>query len=185
MALAPLVVDGRAPSILPAYALPGRDRDERPLYVIERELQMHTRFGWLRIPRGYVTDFASIPAWASVITGFRLQPLGRWAWAAIAHDFGYAVGQPGYRPVFDQILLERMELDGVAPLARAIIYRAVRLGGQGGYDAAPSWWETQNFADPDTGAYPRRPPFDREAAFTGAPFGLRVRPDWPPLPLAA
>jgi hypothetical protein len=183
--LPPLLVDGPSPEVLPAFLLPGRERSLRPLAVLEQEIRMRTRFGWIRIPRGYVTDFASIPVWATVVTGFRLQPLGRWAWAALAHDMGYAVGQPGYRAMFDEILRERMAIDQVSPAARAIISRAVRLGGQGGYDAAPGWWNTENFADPDGGAYPVRPPFAREAAFVGREWGMRQRPDWPELAAAA
>ena len=73
--------------------------------------------------------------------------------------------------MFDEILRERMAVVGVSPIAREIIHRAVRIGGQGGYDAAPSWWPTQNFADPETGAYPVASPFAREEAFVGRPWG--------------
>lgn len=179
MTLPPLVVDGAAPAVLPACPLPGDDREARPLFVMERTVHLRTRHGWERIPRGYVTDFASIPALATLVTGWRLQPLGRWAWAAIAHDWMYGIGQPGYRPVADDILHERMVLDRVGALSRVIIYDAVRIGGAGGYAKAPSWWDSENFADPETGAYPVTPPFTREEAFAGRTWGLRPQPDWP------
>lgn len=179
MSQPPIVVDGPAPPILPAYPLPGQDRSDRPLYVLERTIHFKTLHGWHRVPEGYVTDFASIPAIGSYLSGMRLQPLGRWAWAAVAHDWGYAIGQPGYRSWIDDMLLERMELDGVGSIARSIIFHAVRWGGQGGYDDAPSWWDTENFADPITGAYPRNPPFARQGAYVGATWGLRAQPDWP------
>lgn len=174
----PLVVDGAAPAVLPAYPLPGHDRSLRPLYVVERTINFKTLHGWVRVPEGYVTDFASIPILASYLSGMRLQPLGRWAWAAVLHDWGYAIGQPGYRPVIDDMLRERMDIDGVGGFARTIIYRAVRIGGQGGYDEAAKYWDAADFADPVWGAYPVTPPFARVEAFVGGAWGLRPSPDW-------
>jgi len=176
-----LIIDGKAPDFVPVYPLPGRDRDERPLYVLERTVLRKTPHGWQLIPRGYVTDFASIPGLATIISCFRLQPLGPWAWDALSHDFGYAVGEPGYRPVYDDIFRQLMAVDRVGSVARTVMYGAVHLFGQGGYDAAPSWWSSENFADPDTGEYPVKPPFAREDAFIGGRFGLRAQPDWPDL----
>ncbi len=173
----PLIVDGRAPEILPAAPLPWRTREGRPLFVVLRTIYLMTPDGWFRIPRGYVTDFGSIPGLATFLTLQRLQPLGVHAWAALNHDFGYAIGEPGRRPMVDSWFRARMEIDGVWAPRRALMYRMVRLGGGIGYRQAPSWWETENFVDPDTGlAVP--PPFPREAAFAGGPFGLRERPDW-------
>lgn len=193
MTPAPLIVDGRAPAVLPAYPLPFSARDRHPLYILERTIYLKTAHGWLRIPRGYVTDFGSIPWLAIMLSALALQPLGPWAWAALGHDWGYAIGQPGYRPLFDDIFRERMRVDGVDGFRRDVMYRAVRLGGQGGYDKAPSWWGAENFGDPDTGAYldrrtgqnPVSPPFTREAAFVGMPWGARPVADWPELQLAA
>lgn len=164
--------------VLPAYPLPGRDRDRHPLYVMERTVYVRTLHGWERIPRGYVTDFASIPVLATVLTGLDLQALGPWAWAAIAHDWLYAVGQPGMKDKADDVFLERLKLDGVGALKRTILYQAVHRFGGGGYAKAPSWWSTENFADPETGEYPVKPPFRREDAFIGGPWGLRSQPDW-------
>jgi hypothetical protein len=178
----PLVVDGRAPAVLPAYPLPGRARGAHPLYVLERTIYFRTLHGWHRVPRGYVTDFASIPDVVIWLSFSRLEPLAAHAWAAVAHDFGYAIGEPGKRPAFDGIFRERMELDGVPAARRWEMYNGVRLGGQGGYDKAPGWWSTENFADPETGEYPVPPPFRREEAFAGARWGVRERPDWNELP---
>lgn len=165
--LAPLIVNGPAPEVFPVKPLWRRSREGRPLYVSERDVILDGQF----IPRGYVTDFGSIPGFATLLTVLRLQPLGHHAWGAFGHDFGYAVGQPGMRKVFDDRFLARMALDGVNAARRQIMYRAVRLGGQGGYDRAPSWWDTLNFADPETGQ-PMPPPFAREDAFIGAEYGL-------------
>lgn len=183
----PLVIDGPVPLGLPypAYPLPGRARERRPLFVHEREIWMRAPDGWIRIPRGYVTDFASIPWLASTLTCMRLEPLGRWAWGAGGHDWRFAIGEPGGKPAADETLRDRMAKDGVDGFDRAVIYQAVHLFGGPGYAQAPSWWASANFADPDTGSYPVPVPFPREMAFAGHPFGLRPQPDWPSLPLAA
>lgn len=178
MSQPPLVIDGRAAGVLPACPLPGQDRGERPLYVLQRTIVFRTRHGWIRVPEGYVTDFASIPGWATILSGLRLQALGKWAWAAVAHDWFYAIGQPGWKDVADDVFRERLGLDGVGLVARTTLYQAVHLFGGGGYAEAPSWWGTENFADPLSGA-PRSPPFAREEAFAERPWGLRETPDWP------
>lgn len=179
MITGPLIVDGPAPGKLPACPLPARAREERPLFVLEQTIYQRTPYGWQRIPRGYVTDFGSIPALASTLTLSDLRPLGSHAWAALGHDWQYAIGQPGRRAIADEIFLHQMELDKVAALKRSIMYRAVRLGGGGGFEKAKTWWATENFADPDDeNGRPVIPPFDREEAFAGKRWGLRDRPDW-------
>jgi hypothetical protein len=174
----PLIIDGPAEGPLPAYPLPAYARDRHPLYVVERTIYRRLPFGWQRIPRGYVTDFASIPLLATMATVFSLQPLGPWAWAALSHDFGYAVGEPGKRPLYDDAFHALMKVDGVDGVVREVMYRAVRIGGNGGYVKAPSWWDTENFADPERGTYPIPPPFAREDAFIGARWGVQVAPQW-------
>lgn len=166
----PLIINGRAPPVLPAYPLPGRKREGRPLYVLARDLILDGQ----PIPRGYVTDFGSIP-W---LFRWRINPLDRHAWGALGHDWRYAIGEPGKRGFADQRFLERMEVDGVFKLRRDAMFSAVRVGGGGGYGKAKTWWETENFADPETGEYPVPPPFAREDAFDGAAFGLpALKPD--------
>lgn len=174
----PLIIDGRAPEVLPAWPMPRRARSERPLYVLGRTIHFRTRHGWLRVPCGYVTDFGSIPTAASILTLANMRPLGTHAWAALAHDFMYAVGEPGRREIADDVFRERMEADGVPQARRAVMYRSVCTFGGRGYKRAPSWWDTENFADPESGQYPVSPPFAREDAFVGARWGLRPTPDW-------
>ena len=83
-----------------------------------------------RIPAGFVTDFASSPRlfWPIV------SPWGRWGKAAIIHDFLYQRwgGKPrilDMRKVADEIFLEAMEVLGVAPWRRKLMYWGVRLFG--------------------------------------------------------
>lgn len=175
---APLVVDGRGPAVFPTSPLTFRLRSNHPLHVYNRTVYLRTVFGWVRIQRGYVTDFASIPTWATVLSFTDLQPMGPHAMGAGGHDMGYAIGEPGMRPTFDHILLNQMITDEVPRPRRDIIFVSVRLGGQGGYDKAQDWWETEGFADPVTGEYPVKPPFPRHAAFRNAQWGLRPAPDW-------
>jgi hypothetical protein len=177
----PLIIDGPAPRLLPARPLPSATRGGRPLYVLERTIHLRTKHGWERIPQGYVTDFGSIPRLATWATFTRMQALGIHAWAALAHDWGYAIGEPGMRDVFDDIFAERMKVDGVPKLRRKLMVAAVKAGGGSGYKKAKGWWETENFADPETGE-PVPPPFQREEAFARAPWGLQLQPDfgwWP------
>ena len=94
---------------------------------------------WIIVPEGFVTDFASVPRLFWSI----FPPLGPWALAAILHDWLYQTcGEFGKytRKQADEIFREAMEEiakhreDG-EPKAwkRALLYRAVRLGGGKGW----------------------------------------------------
>lgn len=95
------------------------------------------------VPAGFETDFASIP-WG---LWNLFPPLGPWARPAIIHDFLYATrgdgiygtrqwitrGEAYLREEADAIFLEAMEVVGVPAWRRAIMYRAVRIGGGKGW----------------------------------------------------
>lgn len=85
----------------------------------------------LTVPRGFVTDFASIPQlfWS---TG--LAPDGRYSKAALIHDYLYWT-QRCTRRQADNILLIAMKESEVGRAARTLIYGAVRLGGAGAWSA--------------------------------------------------
>lgn len=163
------VVDGPSPLVLPAYALPRLSREDRVLYVLTKGVAFHTSFGIQRIPAGYVTDFASIPRLAA----WRIHPLSDHAWAALLHDWRYAIGEPGKKNIADQMFRERMEIDKVNAVRRKTMYEAVHLFGGGGYEKAKTWWPTENFRDRHTGM-PVIPPCQREDAFDGQPWGLEL-----------
>lgn len=173
----PLHVDGPFPGVLPVCPLKGREREKRPLFVHIRTIYLRTRFGWIRIPRGYVTDFGSIPFFATALTLATFEPLGSHAGGADGHDWRYAIGEPGKKVIADTIFDDQMKLDGTVALKRSIMHRAVVLGGGGGYAKAKTWWDTENFADPESGK-PVPPPFRREEAYDGQRWGLRPWPDW-------
>lgn len=76
------------------------------------------------VPRGFVTDFASIPRpfWSLLPTW------GKYGPPAVVHDFLYW-DQQCTREQADRILLLAMEENDVGPVQRFIIHRAVRWGG--------------------------------------------------------
>lgn len=79
-----------------------------------------------------VTDLASIPWPARGL----LPPDGPWVKAAVLHDAGYITkgwGGRFTRKAVDKLLLEAMEVLGVPAWKRAVIYRAVRIGGGRGW----------------------------------------------------
>jgi hypothetical protein len=105
-----------------------------------------------RVPRGYLTDFASIPQAARTI----FNPFGDHAEAAVIHDWLYAVGEANQRPYADSVFLYAMKEQGVNVAARSIMFRSVRLGGDEAYGAEQEW----TFYDPET-FEPLPPPFGR------------------------
>jgi hypothetical protein len=99
----------------------------------------------ITVPAGFETDFASIP-WG---LWNLFPPLGPWARPAIIHDFLYATkGRGDYagrrwitnpwgyqRDEADAIFREAMSVvePPVPAWRREVMYRAVRLGGSGGW----------------------------------------------------
>jgi hypothetical protein len=80
------------------------------------------------VPSGTVTDLASIPRLLWTI----FPPHGRWAKAAIIHDYLYANGI-GTKEFADKTFLEAMEVLEVPKVSRILMFWAVRLFGQGAY----------------------------------------------------
>jgi len=76
------------------------------------------------IPKGFVTDFGSVPRvlWSIV------SPIGKCVGAYVLHDWLYFT-QERSRFVSDAILLEAMEVLGVNRFQRWLVFRGVRLGG--------------------------------------------------------
>ncbi len=78
----------------------------------------------IEVPVGFVTDFASIPkAFWSI-----LPPAGRYAAAAVIHDYLYK-NHRYTRKRSDQIFLGAMKVLGVNWIVRRIMYQAVRWFG--------------------------------------------------------
>lgn len=103
----------------------------------------------IRVPAGFITDFASVPK----ILWNILPPIGLAGKAAVIHDWLYA-GQQFSRAETDGIYLEAMAALGVGWAQRYAMYAGVRLGGW------VAWKEHQKRGDPDkikAGALPEFP----------------------------
>lgn len=83
----------------------------------------------VRVPAGFETDFASIPRLFWNI----LPPTGRYAKAAVVHDYLYRTPGEATRHDADRALLEGMVALRVGWLTCGIIYGGVRLGGRRAY----------------------------------------------------
>jgi len=82
------------------------------------------QLGCIRVPAGFLTDFASIPRGLWNL----MPPTGEYGKAAVIHDYLYRCTLLD-RKVCDQILMEAMQVLGVSWFTRQMIYRAVRLFG--------------------------------------------------------
>lgn len=78
----------------------------------------------VRVPKGFKTDFASVPRlfWSII------PPDGKYSQAAVLHDYVYQK-HTFERKKCDQIFLEAMKVLGVSWWKRRTMYRAVRLFG--------------------------------------------------------
>jgi len=78
--------------------------------------------GTIKIPAGFITDFASIPKTFWSI----LSPYGKHGKAAVVHDYLYFINKEYDRKQADDIFKEAMKVLGVNWLVRGIIYNVVR-----------------------------------------------------------
>ena len=78
----------------------------------------------ITVPKGFVTDFASIPRMLWVV----LPPWGTYGKACVLHDYLYFSGIYD-RNRCDDIFLESMGVLDVSWVKRRIMYRGVRTGG--------------------------------------------------------
>ena len=83
----------------------------------------------VRVPAGYVTDFASVPRMFWRV----FPPSGRYNRAAIVHDYLYTNSTVCSRFLADSLFRELMSHLGVPMWRRVLMYYAVRLGGKSGW----------------------------------------------------
>ncbi|MEM6626331.1 MAG: DUF1353 domain-containing protein [Pseudomonadota bacterium] len=127
-------------SALSVILIPGELRaNRRRLAAVSRPFAFVTKVGKERLaviaPPRYVTDFASIPNWATVF----ISPFGKHAEAAVIHDWLYAIGDVGDskgRRRADRAFSIALKKLDVKPLRRCFMYLAVRLGGGAAYGTA-------------------------------------------------
>jgi hypothetical protein len=105
------------------------------------------RWRFVIVPAGFLTDFASTPR----ALWWWLPPTGRYAPAAVVHDYLYVVGVTT-REVADRLFLEGMAELGVNAVRRRLMYWAVRLFGA-------DQWERYRLRDRATLLADRRLPY--------------------------
>lgn len=107
-----------------AFGLPLRNRDDRQLFMVLSDFtyQSDLAGATITVPKGFVTDFASIPQFAlSVFGEIAHEP-------SLPHDYLYSTGK-GTRLMADQILREACLVTGVSWWKTKLIYAGVRVGG--------------------------------------------------------
>lgn len=116
------------PSILRMKPAPGS-----PLPWVELAAHTQGTQGWWRIcvPKGFVTDFASIPRPLWGIVGGPAD--GPYRKIAVFHDGLYRTPGLATRPQADSVLLEGMKVSGCSRWQRTVIYSGVRVGGFNSY----------------------------------------------------
>lgn len=80
----------------------------------------------IQVPIDFLTDFATVPRLLWPL----LPPIGRYAGAALIHDFLYAKSIKG-RSWADAVFLDLMKQDGVGWLTRHVLWASVRVFGRG------------------------------------------------------
>lgn len=82
----------------------------------------------IRVPEGFVTDFASVPRFFWRV----LPPTGQYGKAAVIHDYLYRTHLTT-KKIADQVFLEATKALGVSAWKRQTMYYAVRLFGGRAY----------------------------------------------------
>lgn len=82
----------------------------------------------IRVPAGFVTDFASVPRFFWRV----LPPTGQYGKAAVVHDFLYRT-HAAIKADADKVFLEGMLVLGVPRWKAKIMYAAVHVFGGGAY----------------------------------------------------
>jgi hypothetical protein len=126
-----LLISGCA-TIPPPTVRPFADSHD---WVLVEDLNYHIGSSGISItvPKGFVTDFASIP---QPLWSFGLSPYGRYSKAAIIHDYLYWA-QECTKEQADNILLIAMKESDVSTAEALTIYEGVNFGGN------PSWQSNQ------------------------------------------
>ena len=104
-----------------------------PFNVILREdtpYRVGSSADTIRVPKGFVTDFASIPR----VLWSVLSPTGEFRLPAVIHDYLYWF-QPCTREESDNLLLIAMKEEGVPERQRVAVYTGIRIAGQVAWDA--------------------------------------------------
>jgi hypothetical protein len=124
---AALVVGCRAP---PSPAVRAFGDDKYSITVEDMEYIIGSTHERIVVPKGFVTDFASIP---KALWSLGLSPHGQYSRAAIVHDYLYW-SQGCTRAQADRLLVIAMKESKVGKFDEFAIYRGVSLGGAGSWN---------------------------------------------------
>ncbi|QLH51082.1 MAG: DUF1353 domain-containing protein [Candidatus Accumulibacter cognatus] len=109
----------------------GDNRDwvltEDMVYVVGNTIEDRIR---IVVPKGFVTDFASIP---QSLWSLGLSPHGQYSRAAVVHDYLYWA-QPCTRAQADRLMVIAMKESNVGSFDEWAVYRAVDLFGSGPWE---------------------------------------------------
>ena len=138
-------ITGRVSNVSDIAVIHNYTKEGRRVAVVRSPIRyipdnLKHEFKFVSVPAGFKTDFASLPSFARLF----FSPFGKYAEAAIVHDWFYAIGEPGRKKDADIILYNQMIEDGVSPVVAAYFYTAVRLGthfNNGGYGVDTEWTE--------------------------------------------
>jgi len=101
--------------------------------ILRRDFSYYSeRMGMkITVPKGFDTDFASVPRW--LIVSYSLFG-GTAKWAAVIHDYLYrSCPLCISRDDADEVLVEAMEVCGIPKWKRTAIWAGVRVGGASSY----------------------------------------------------
>jgi len=84
----------------------------------------------IKVPSGYITDFASVPR----ALWWIISPIGRHAKAAVVHDYCYTIHYGNDRQLCDDMFAEAMKVLGVSRWKIFCMYWSVRLFAQRAWD---------------------------------------------------
>ena len=93
----------------------------------------------ITVPKGFVTDFASVPRVPIVYSLFG----DRAHREAVVHDYLYQTHLVP-KAMADKVFLEAMKARGKSPFVRYGMYWGVVLGGAGSYKSGPSRYQQLN-----------------------------------------
>lgn len=117
-----------------------RDLDDRKAEVLADLVYESDLLGrTITVPKGFVTDFASVPRVPIVYLLFG----DRAHRESVVHDYLYQRHMVT-RGVADKVFLEAMKARGKSAFVRVGMYWGVVLGGRGSYKSGPSRYEELN-----------------------------------------
>ena len=98
-------------------------------YALLSPLEFKSTYGYIIVPKGFVTDFASVPRIPFVYLIFA----NRGKKAAVVHDYLYRTGwRTRYKA--DNVYMEALKDCGIEWYYRSLMYLAVRLRGNRHYN---------------------------------------------------